>query len=52
MVFNYVNVTLYFLEFDVTNYYEIAGMSILILLNFALLMRLLLNFRAIFIWYV
>lgn len=52
MVFNQAQVKNYFLDFDVTNINEIFGMSLLIAFNILLLVRLLLNFRGILIWYL
>jgi hypothetical protein len=52
MVFSHDSIDRYYLEYDVTNIYEVFGMSLLILVNIVLLLRMLLNFRAILIWYL
>lgn len=52
MVFDRKELKDYYLEYDVTNPQEAAGMIIVIILNLILLTRLLFNFRAIIRWYL
>lgn len=50
--FNQEQVQKYYLDFDVTNDYEILSFSTLILLNIWLLLKILFNFKFIINWFI